>query len=718
MRILSRLHGLYFKFTLLLVVLASLPVAFLGYQLVSINQAGIQAAVLELHTKLVEKFSESVEKNLQDVDEKLLFAREYLRSEKSWSGRQRFLRNLLETHSDFEEFAVVNSVGQELLKVYRSDRGELGHLCRHADAPAFREFQKSGRRVLFLDASGRVPRLQIYDPLPSVGGLFASVSLERIWRQIRQERVGGTGFALWVDAQRRVLSYPEERVSPARVAKWPILSQALGGLSVGSSEFSDEVLGEMVGAYSPIHGLGGAVVLVQPKEEAYQASQRMRRRANGVLALVVFLAILIAYGISRQLTRPILSLIQGAQAVAAGDFTRLIHLRTQDELQDLAETFNAMTVKLREYSDLQVDRLISEKKKTEAIIFSIADGILVTDYHGRIQVMNRAAREIFGLKDEEAVEGRALAELILDTHVVELLEDVLKKPGERVTREITLSRVQYRRVMKLSTTPVITQGRGLQLGLITAFHDVTFEREMDRIKEEFLHSITHDLKNPMTSIRGFVRFLLDGVGGPLSESQRRMLESVDKASLRLLGMINDILDIAKLEAGKMELCLAPCNLAEVASHSVEIMDPLIRKKRIDVKIDADVPVELVADEALFERVFTNLISNSVKFTPEEGRITLSFKMDPDQVEVCVRDTGEGIPPAYLDKIFDKFQQVMGQRRGGTGLGLTICRHIVESHKGRIWVESVLGQGSNFIFVIPRNLTATPQNEIQAVHKIK
>jgi len=209
----------------------------------------------------------------------------------------------------------------------------------------------------------------------------------------------------------------------------------------------------------------------------------------------------------------------------------------------------------------------------------------------------------------------------------------------------------------------------------------------------------------MTSIRGFLKFLIDGVAGPVTEQQKKMLGVMDHASLKLLSLINDILDIAKLESGRMTINLSDCDLKMICQRSIEMAGGLALKKSITIRTESkeDFP-KIKADPELIERVFSNLLGNALKFTPESGSITVSLKELSDRVEVSVEDTGEGIPPEYVERIFDKFQQVAGQRKGGTGLGLTICKHIVEAHSGEIWAESKLGQGAKFIFTLPKDLT--------------
>ena len=178
-----------------------------------------------------------------------------------------------------------------------------------------------------------------------------------------------------------------------------------------------------------------------------------------------------------------------------------------------------------------------------------------------------------------------------------------------------------------------------------------------------------------------------------------------------MGMVNNILDIAKMDSGGIKLQIKTVSLAGIAGRSIAILESLAKARKIDVQLVAAEEFSVEADNDLLERVFTNLLGNAIKYTPEGGLITVSVVNDGASCKCCVADTGEGIPKEYLERIFLKFEQVEGQRRGGTGLGLTIARFFVEAHHGRIWVESDLGKGSQFYFTIPKGLVLSPDGSV-------
>lgn len=247
--------------------------------------------------------------------------------------------------------------------------------------------------------------------------------------------------------------------------------------------------------------------------------------------------------------------------------------------------------------------------------------------------------------------------------------------------------------------------------LVHAFNRMAEELEqLDRLKADFTAHISHELRTPLTAIREGTALLLEAIPGPLTDSQREILEVVRNHSDRLFRAISSILDLSKMEAEMMEYEFTPCDAAALVFRSIDSMQVVAAKKRIDLQtyIPDDLPL-LHLDERRIQQVLDNLLNNALKFTPEGGRVVVAARVqrnrdqDVRQVKVIVSDTGPGIPKEDLDKVFKRFYQSRHNRGGrpsGTGLGLAIARHIVEAHEGCIWVESLLGQGSNFMITLP------------------
>lgn len=709
--------GLFRRFLIALAALALIPTIFISVQLLSISRSGVETAVLELHTKLAEKTAEGAAGTLAGIDERLRFAMAALsRRGMSWEARQEILRSFVESHADVEEVSIL-ARGREILNIYNPNlAADMGARPQEpASSPGYRSYLKTRQRTLWLTPrEGGAPRLEIFYPLSDVTDLRAAFRLGALWSSISAERVGGSGFAMLVGPQGRPLIYPSERLKPAdreALPGWPIVQAALSAKAVGSSRYPDASGRLQVGAYAPVPAIGAAVIIQQPAEEAYWAAGRMKRTATITLVLVSLAAAFLAAGLARTLTRPLLKLSAGAESVARGEFPEEIRIGTGDELQEFAETFNRMIERLRGYAELQVDRLVLEQKKTEAILFSIGDGILMTDTEGRVQLANRKALQILG-REGEPLEGKSLeAVLPPGTPLKDAVLDTVARPDQQAVKELDLSTEERHLVVRVASRTLKSPSKGGALGVVTAIHDVTLEVELDKMKEEFLHSITHDLRNPLGSIVGFLEFLRKGVVGVLNPQQSGMVESMIKSSNRLLAMVNNILDVARMESGRVEVALKEASVAGMASHAIEMLGSLAQRRGIRLELEAEEEFTLQADPGQIERVMANLVGNAIKFSPDDGRVTVRVEDAGGSVRVCVADEGPGIPATHLDKIFGKFEQVPGQKRGGTGLGLTISKLFVEAHRGRIWVESELGKGARFYFTLPKTLAPGEDGEV-------
>ncbi|MHB9154506.1 MAG: ATP-binding protein [Endomicrobiales bacterium] len=698
---------LFTKFVLWLVLLAVIPAAVVGLRTISINREGMQASILELHTHTASYLAHDINTYLRTLEREIQYILRTLSTQMTWADRQAVLQALLDTNENFVAVSIVSRRGQELLKAYNPSLEKDPRLLSRSGDQAFDRFWKNPKTSSLSPVyfTGDEPRINIIYPLGADHCLYTTVTLQSLWDEIVRTRIAKTGYAFLVDEKGRILAHP--RLERARenqdATNLPIVRQLLGNVTIGSSEYLHPESNKwIVGAYAPVKGLKWGVIIQQDKAEAYFSVYRMQKQAAALILISIAAAGFLALFIARSLTRPLVKLTAAAKRVAEKDFSTRVYVNTRDELRDLAETFNEMTTELERYDQMQVDKLVEEKTKTEAIIFSIADGIVMTDSEGKLQVANEPARELLGLPPF-GWRNQSLEQLLTNPALKEAFAEMTGPARQNKAREVHIPTLM--RYYLLKTEEVVTPQHREKLGLVTVLRNITLEKDLDRMKDNFLHSITHDLRNPMTSIRGFLRFLIDGVAGPLTAQQEKMLSIMDRASLKLLGLINDILDIAKLESGRVTVNLVEADLKAVAVRSVEISEGLALKKciRMSVECPGDLP-RIKCDPELIERVFTNLIGNALKFTPENGRVTIQLKENGEKFEAAVVDNGEGIPPDYVQKIFDKFQQVAGQRKGGTGLGLTICKHIVEAHLGAIWADSKLGEGARFIFTLPRNLT--------------
>ncbi|MBE0476379.1 MAG: response regulator [Coriobacteriia bacterium] len=344
--------------------------------------------------------------------------------------------------------------------------------------------------------------------------------------------------------------------------------------------------------------------------------------------------------------------------------------------------------------------LVECRERAEAVLASTGDGLIVLDADGTVGYANPAAVSMLGAKVKRAV-GRQVP---FATLLGEEGEDPTEaaRCGERTVREIVVEKPEHR-VIEVRTNPV--KGRHDEyLGCAISLHDVTAEREIAQMKNEFVSTVSHELRTPLTSIKGYVDLILDGEAGEINEIQQEFLSIVQENSDRLVALINDMLDISRIESGRIRLKREPLQLVDVALGAVETFRTLAEGAGIElvVKLPEDLP-KAAGDRDRIGQVMMNLISNAIKYSPGGGTVTVRVRKDRDRIITSVTDTGIGISKKDQKKLFSKFYRVdssLTREIGGTGLGLSICKSIVELQGGRIWARSEEGEGSTFSFALP------------------
>jgi len=695
-------------------ILALAPAAFMGWQLSRISQTGIEDAVAELHIKLAERRAEGVSDYIKNIDDKMVFTLAALQQKGvDWNTRQTFLRSLIESHPDIEVVAILRS-GMEIIKVYNPTLVADSPNKSHAESPVYKMFKDVRQRTLSLrPRRDAAPQLVLYYPLSEFTEIRVTMLLNSLWESITAERVGSSGFAILIGKTGHPLIYPPDRLNVKfgeSIIQWEIASQALKARSVGVSDYVGPDGVEQVGAYAPVPVIDGAVIIQQPKADAYLAVSQMYRTAMLIIIVICVAAIGVAIFMARTLTRPLLDLTRTAETISEDKFPEPVKITTGDELQTFSETFNLMIGRLKDYAEMQAG-------KSAAVLYSMGDGIVITEDKKGIQLANRKALEFVGIKSFDAIKGKTLADILSDgSELAAAFKEVSADPKEAgaqeaVMKEVDLSTEDRRQFLRVSAYQLISPSKKNVIGVVTVIQDVTLIKELDSMKEEFLLSITHDLRNPLGSITGFLEFLRKGVAGELNKQQQSMVDSMIKSSNRLMTMVNNILDVAKMEDQNIALHLGKASLNEIGQHPIEILGALAQRRGIELKLDAAGEYEANVDASQIERVTTNLVGNAIKFAPDDGHVIIHIEDRGEEFRFCVEDNGPGIPASHLEKIFGKFEQVPGQKRGGTGLGLTISKKFVEAHKGRIWVESDYGKGSRFYFILPKGLEQDEEGNV-------
>lgn len=351
----------------------------------------------------------------------------------------------------------------------------------------------------------------------------------------------------------------------------------------------------------------------------------------------------------------------------------------------------------------QLDRMALEESvdeaKLSAILSSMVEGVLVVDKKGAILLMNPSLKKDFFVETDPV--GKKPLEVIRNVALQDLVENVLGSNEPRViSQEITLV-VPQERFFMVNCVPILRDSE--MEGAVLVFHDISELKRLERIRQDFVANVSHELRTPLSSIKGYAETLLEGALEDRSHA-RDFVDIIHRDSERLSKLIDDILDLSKIESGKMKMSFGPVDLGDAIRRTLAILDNQAKAKNIAIQLNVPEGLPLVrADETRLIQVLMNLTDNAIKYTPEDGRVTLSVVAEGGFVHVDVIDTGIGIPEKDLPRIFERFYRVdkaRSREMGGTGLGLSIVKHIVSAHDGQIWVASVQGQGSTFSFTIP------------------
>ena len=408
------------------------------------------------------------------------------------------------------------------------------------------------------------------------------------------------------------------------------------------------------------------------------------------------LAILFGILITGAIVKPIKRMTQITQSIAAGETTSRVEVKSNNELGQLLNNFNLMTDKLQQ----QIEQVSVENQRLETILNNMSEGVLLVNGVSEITYSNPAAITMLNLPDMSI--GRALIEINRIPELQALLSEA-EQTGSVAFAEIRLANLQESEA-EVTIVPVDAKSE-----YVIVIHDVSHVRQLERIRADFVANVSHELRTPLTTIQGYAETLLNN---DLKKNKKRkdFIVKILNHSTRLSRLVSDLLELARLESGDVELKAAPCNLNVFYEQVMDVFEPVLEESGVVLKWDIsdDLP-QVNVDHQLFMQVFVNLIDNAIKYTPDGGEIEISAEINTtntettDEVVVNIKDSGIGIPLEAQSRVFERFYRVdkgRARKMGGTGLGLAITKHILLRHNGQIWLESELGQGTVFHFVLP------------------
>ncbi len=420
--------------------------------------------------------------------------------------------------------------------------------------------------------------------------------------------------------------------------------------------------------------------------------------AWGGLIMAVFAAG-ICLIVSRRIIRPIEYMKQGVEQFARGDLKRPLLVPDTMELAGLAESMNSVAVQLEN----RIETVINQKNEYESVLASMIEGVIALDMNECIISINQAAMNILG-QPATNLKGRSIQELTRNSELYQFVSDSIS--SGKLTEGDIIFHSDAERIVHTQSIPLGTRAEK-RMGTLLVLNDVTKLRQLENIRRDFVANVSHEIKTPLTAIKGFVETLLRGrVDNP--EEADRFLQIIDKHVDRLSAIVEDLLSLARIEqsGGRQELHLERKRLKNIMETAIQVIQAKADEKKITIRLECADDHFMKIDATLMDQALVNLIDNAVKYSPEGGSIRIAVETKGRDVAISVTDNGPGIPQKHLPRLFERFYRVdkaRSRKLGGTGLGLAIVKHAVQSHGGQVGVESIVGKGTTFEIRLPQTL---------------
>jgi PAS domain S-box-containing protein len=426
--------------------------------------------------------------------------------------------------------------------------------------------------------------------------------------------------------------------------------------------------------------------------------------------LAVIGGLIVSIHFTNRFMRPLDTLTKTVKSVKAGNLNQQINIVTKDEIGDLSIEFNKMTKRLHQYDQSALGKLMTEKNKSLAIVKSIPDPLIVLDTAYRILLLNDTCEAFFSIEEEKMLKKHFL-EAIRNEEIFEIISNVFE---DKVEMNDKIIRIEHKEEFYFNV--IVTVIKSLEskvTGLIILLKDVTQLKQLEKARTDFVSTISHEFKTPLTSIMMGTSMVLDGSMGALNEEQQDVLNTIKEDGERLTKLVNDLLELSRIESGSSVFNMEAYPIDTIIDNSVKQFAIPAAHNSVDIntRVEENMPM-VIADYEKITWVFNNLISNALKYTAPGDEIQISAFVKNEWMHVSVTDTGIGIPEEFQEKIFDKYVQVKEQdlEARGTGLGLAVVKEIINTHGGEIWCESKLDTGSTFTFTLPLSFLEVPSEK--------
>lgn len=536
----------------------------------------------------------------------------------------------------------------------------------------------------------------------TAGHLLEAYQTSLIVHNLHSEKAEVSHFAADPDLPRLTtaeLLNPEE-LSHVHRGGTISVHRSLGKAGSSSLFFGSNVSGDMLVVAVPYHDqkgqIIGSVILYQSLKNLIETTNGAKWYILYAAGIAIIMTTVFAFFLSTRITRPVLQMKKAADQISQGNFQVRVPIRTTDEIGELAKTFNRMAEDL----ETTIKDLSKEKEQLSSILNSMTDGVFTVDEHGKILITNPPVRKmLYHLRHGEAeANGEAIG---LPEPLIPLYQNVLRE-GKEQSGDVSANG----RTWSVAITPLYRElsekNQGVR-GAVAVLRDVTEERKLDKLRNDFVANISHELRTPIAMLQGYSEAIIDNVV-QTQEEQKALVRIIHDESLRMGKLVNELLDLARMESGQLKLQLQKVNIVELCEHVLNKFERMAEESNLLLELVKETPIPAIqADEDRLEQVFTNLVDNALRHTPDGGKVTLRMQALEHEVLIEVEDTGVGIPTEDLPFVFERFYKTDKARtrgKAGTGLGLAIVKNIIEAHGGMITAKSQVGKGTTFSVVLP------------------
>lgn len=421
-------------------------------------------------------------------------------------------------------------------------------------------------------------------------------------------------------------------------------------------------------------------------------------------SLCFLIAFILLVNLPSNIANPIKELTDSIKEIAGQNYKKRVHFESHNEFGDLAKSFNTMAEKLEEYSESKLDKILKGKKRIETLIDNLHDPVIGIDENKKVLFANEEALNICGLKKEEFI-GKQIQDVAVTNDLIRsIIKDIfLPKPENAKSEQLKIyadRKESYfeKEVVDINIVPT-GEADSEFIGQVILLRNITPFKELDLAKTNFMGTVSHEFKTPIASIQLGIQILENEKTGHLNEEQKGLVNGIKDDADRLLRITGELLNITQVESGAIQINLISSEIKPMIEYAVNANKSAAEYKNIKIDVDIEDNTLVAADSEKTAWVLTNLISNAVRYSYENATIDVKVEKTENQIRFSVTDTGQGIQPQFLNKIFERYFRIPGTKKEGTGLGLSISKEFIEAQGGRIWVESEYGAGSTFYFTL-------------------